>query len=244
MVLLATSALAACAGGMSGIPRVASTAAETRSVTPMSNPCAQAPDSVGVVGVTTTSSCQDCQTSGTCQTCPNGSQADGCAIGAPGPPPGWNNCVIGCNPANPGDPINVGPPCKPVSSCIAFDATCPGALAENTTTDGTNQHDSQISNVLSFWFDQPSGNYELAYEYQTYGGQEYIQFNYTISVAIGPISVGASMGPLYHMNGSWFATLQSVLSDVHKTTKDLPWPYNALGEDSAHELQCAQKNQG
>jgi len=186
---------------------------------------------------------------------------------APGNPPGSGaGGGGGCNPAgfiatqmNPLDRVGPNPcggggggggsgvPCTSSMNptpCVAFNASCPGALSPNTTTDGTNQHNSQISNVLSFWFDQPSGNFELAYEYQTYGGQEYIQFNYTISVAIGPLSVGTSVGPLYHMNGSWFATLQSVLNDVHKTTKDLPPPYNALSQDSAHELPCATNTQG
>ena len=124
------------------------------------------------------------QTSGTCQTCPNGSQADGCAIGAPGPPPGWNNCVIGCNPANPGDPINVGPPCKPVSSCISYEGAA--SAGKECTSALDSQPSATIGQVLDGAKDTPGTN-----------GNEVNQVYY-LTVNVGSSSAGAfSTGPGY-----------------------------------------------
>ena len=230
MALLATTALAACAGGISGIPRVASPTAGAGSVhasgtlspagaqamAPMSNPCKDVPNSVGAGGVTTMSSCQDCQSSGTCQTCPNGSQGDGCAVGAPGPPPGWNNCVIGCNPGNPGDPINVGPPCQPISSCIAYTGKpkqgihCDGAqFAVGDPVSPGNEN----ANNTAFFVNTEAGLWQngqvVGYLYQgTYSadgtGQSFFgiqitnnaswNFGATIGINFGPIDVGVGGG--------------------------------------------------
>lgn len=266
MVLLATSALAACSSGTTGtLPP----SPQTQSFSQIPNHAAgSAARGVGMQATVHV---------------PNGIAPSNVPEFDPGAPMGTslkakpmfaeapNPCPAGtqevpdgggftCDPVNPNPPPVQGPTgcgtgayngCAPPcytgqggAGCIANNASCPGALSKNTTTDGTNQHNSQISNVLSFWFDAPSGNEEIAYEYQTYGGQEYIQFNYAIAVAIGPVSIGNSMSPLYHLNGSWFSTLQDALSAVHKTTKDLPPPYNTLSQFSAHELPCTQKAQG
>ena len=216
MALLATSALAACAGGIGGIPRVASTVAGARSMSangtspavspagaqsmaPMSNPCSDVPNSVGVGGMTTMSSCQDCQTSGTCQTCPNGSQGDACGVGAPGPPPGWNNCVIGCNPGNPGDPINVGPPCQPISSCIAMrqptsGAPCYGSPVElgDQYPGTTKDYAHEIVNIFPVFANNQTGNEDVvAWEYTMGAGNMYIQGNQSFQGFWQDLTAGA-----------------------------------------------------
>lgn len=201
MALLATGALAACAGGISGIPRVASTAAEAHSMAPMSNPCSQTPQSVGRAA--TQSSCQNCQASGTCQTCPNGAQGDVCENPpAPGPPPGWNNCVIGCNPGNPGDPINGGPPCQPISSCIVWpgrraqfgDQCTAGTLSIGQEVPGYGDTSHLASGTWSVDVTSGSALDVIGYIYPTLGGTAYfVPLSSSVGVAVFGISFNSSV---------------------------------------------------
>lgn len=211
MVLLTTSALAACAGGISGIPRVASTSAAARSMAPMSG-CSNVPESVGGGGASTMASCMG--------QCPPGMAPVGTGCGTSGgglgPPPGWNNCVIGCNPGNPGDPINVGPPCQPISSCIAYSGKpkqgihCDGA--QFAVGDPVSPGNDNANNT-AFFVNTEAGLWQngqvVGYLYQgTYSangtGQSFFgiqitnnaswNFGATIGINFGPIDVGVGGG--------------------------------------------------
>ena len=215
MVLLATSALAACAGGMSGIPRVASPtsrahsmtasgiplavspAAEARSVTPMSNPCSKS-----------TNISTDSSYPGSCMgPCPPGAPSGTCGLtppsgGPPSPPPGWNNCVIGCNPGNPGDPINVGPPCTPISSCIVWpgktakfgDQCTAGTLSIGQEVPGYGDTSHLASGTWSVDASSGSALDVIGYIYPTLGGTAYfVPLSSSIGVAVFGISFNSSV---------------------------------------------------
>ena len=242
LVFLFAASLAACSGAAGLTPSVPSTMQPATAHVIAAGTCHQTKMTAGRSAMDI--NCSDCTTT---NPCPPGCSPSStvCAI-IPQPPTGCAgmNLPDGCT--NPpgggcsfGDPSCPGAPCQPVSSCVALNASCPGALSKDTTSDGTNAHDSQISEVLSLWENAPSGNFEFAYEYQTYGRQEYVQFNYSISLAIGPISVGTTVGPLIHMNGTWLTTLQNALGAVHKTTSNLPTPFNQLSKFQVHQLPCA-----
>ncbi len=215
MVLLATSALAACAGGVSGIPRVASPtsrahsmtvsgvplavspAAEAPSVTPMSNPCSKSTNisTDGTYPGSCMGPCPPSAPTGTCGLTPP-------SAGPPSQPPGWNNCVIGCNPGNPGDPINVGPPCKPISSCIAMrqptsGAPCYGSPAElgDQYPGSTTDYAHEIVNIFPVFSNNQTGNEDVvAWEYTMGGGNMYIQGNQSFQGFWQDLAAGA-FGP-------------------------------------------------
>lgn len=92
----------------------------------------------------------------------------------PGPMPGENDPV--CSPTT-------------LSNCVATlpkNEACYTALAPNTPI-GSGGHQNSVSNVFVLSM-QVAGGYEpVAYEYQTYSGQEYFQFD-------GQISIGVSTG--------------------------------------------------
>ncbi len=247
LVFLFAASLAACSGGAGLTPSVPSTMNPVTAHIVAAGTCHQTKMTAGRTAMDI--NCTDCTTTNPCPSgCSPGDTV--CAIN-PQPPTGCagmglpDGCMTppggGCLA---GDPNCGGTPCHPISSCVALNASCPNALSINTTSDGTNVHNSQISEVLSLWENAPSGNFEFAYEYQTYGGSEYIQFNYNVSVAIGPIAIGNSVGPLYYMNGSWLTTLQKLLGTVHKTTNDLPAPFNQLGKFQVRQLPCVASNAG
>lgn len=149
-----------------------------------------------------------------------------------------------CQPVS-GDPNGGPPPC--LSACgnptggsgggtVAKNTTCNGALASNTGTDGTNNHNSQISGSFAVWASVAGTNTIVAYEYQTYGGSEYIQFLTSIAVSAGA-GVAVSVGPtgitLFPFNGSVYNALQGALSAAHVAQSALPFPYNSIAASTA-----------
>ena len=216
MALLATTALAACAGGVSGIPHVSGNAAmrQMKSMTtPMSIPCPPAKDisSAGALDSNCMGQCPPgmapvgtgCGTSGT-------------GGGGVGPPPGWNNCVIGCNPGNPGDPINGGPPCQPISSCIAYTGKpkqgihCDGAQFAvgdpvSPGNDNANNTAFYVNTEAGLWQNGQVVGYLYQGTYSANGtGQSFFgiqitnnaswNFGATIGTNFGPIDVGVGGG--------------------------------------------------
>ena len=145
-----------------------------------------------------------------------GTQGDTCESPPPGPPPGWNNCVIGCNPGNPGDPINVGPPCQPISSCIAYS----GKPKQGTHCDGAQfavgdpvAPGNENANNTAFFVNTEAGLWQngqvVGDLYQgTYSangtGQSFFgiqitnnaswNFGTTIGINFGPVDVGVGGG--------------------------------------------------
>lgn len=64
---------------------------------------------------------------------------------------------------------------------------CVGSLLPNTSTNGKDDHGDQISARMTLWADDSGKRSLLAYEYQTYGGREFIQFT-TFSWTLFPFS--------------------------------------------------------
>lgn len=85
---------------------------------------------------------------------------------------------------------------------------------------------------MAVWGNIDGVNEEVAYEYQTYGGQEYISFlvNFGGSVSAGPIGVGgANAGfPLFPFNGSVWSAFQTALGAAHVAESNLPLPFNKV----------------
>jgi len=150
-----------------------------------------------------------------------------------------------CNYINTPDPTSPAPPdgggCPTTSTsgmeaaiggCIAKGTDCSDALAQDTTTDGTDAHDSQISARFAIWDNNSTSNAIIGYEYQTYGGQEYYEFGYGLSgsLGFGPVSgsVGAPPHILYPSHGSVYQTIQWLMNLTHTLQSTLPGPFKNL----------------
>ena len=171
-------------------------------------------------------------------TCPAGSIDGGSPTGQ-----GGIVCVVGGSGSGNGGGQGTGGPGGATPSPVAKNTTCNGALAENTSTNGTNNHSSQISNSLAIWADVGGVNSIVAYEYQTYGGSEYIQFLTQISVSAGS-GVAVGVGPtgitLFPFNGSVYNSLQNALNLAHAVQSALPFPWNDLAPStSIQKNQCS-----
>ena len=116
---------------------------------------------------------------------------------------GWGN--VGTNPGPiPGED---GLPCGPTypTRCVAtlpLSEACYTALAPNTPI-GSGGHANSVSNVFVYSL-QVGGSYEpVAYEYQTYSGTEYFQFDGQISISVtagvpvASVSLGVSASAPY-----------------------------------------------
>ena len=131
-----------------------------------------------------------CAASNSCQNkdCPAGGSGghDACNPPGMGAPPGWNNCVIGCNPTNPGSPIGIpgGPPCRPISSCIAtapvyapIQGQCDDSPAideiGNDNLPGGNSWGTTIGNIYGF----RNGQEVYGWVYQTENDNIFFQRN-------------------------------------------------------------------
>ena len=132
-----------------------------------------------------------CAASNSCQNkdCPAGGSGghDACNPPGMGAPPGWNNCVIGCNPTNPGSPIGIpgGPPCRPISSCIAM-------LAPSS---GEHCHDS----ISALGENVPVSTSDAAHT---------VVDMFTVAATTTPIGGSAESGPMGYIyvdeNGQWY----------------------------------------
>jgi len=97
---------------------------------------------------------------------------------------------------------------------------------------------------MAVWGTFPGGvSEEIAYEYQTYGGREYISFlvNFGGSVTLGPIGIGGSNSgfPIFPFNGSVWNAFQSALNAASTAESKLPFPYNALsGSTGTNRNNC------
>ena len=89
---------------------------------------------------------------------------------------------------------------------------------------------------MAIWEDVNGVNSIVAYEYQTYGGSEYIQFLTQISVSAGT-GVAVGIGPtgvtLFPFNGSVHNALQTAVSDAGIAQSALPFPWNSITANTA-----------
>jgi hypothetical protein len=95
---------------------------------------------------------------------------------------------------------------------------CPGTQAINSSIGGSDAHSDQIN--AKFAVTAGIGTYEkqpIAYEYQTYGGKEYLEFN-----------VGDKIFIPYDSGMSIFATFKTHAADLKISPAALPPPFDSL----------------
>ncbi len=154
-----------------------------------------------------------------------------------GAPPGWNNCVIGCNSTNPGSPIGIpgGPPCRPISSCVAtnFEHAPQGGRCDASPSNhevgndnmpsDSNAFGTTIVNVFSF--ENLVGDVE-GWVYLTQNENVYYQSNAGSSTNNGfltflqgiPVVNGIAQALInatsvpYHLNGTQYNNILSSFS--------------------------------
>lgn len=136
----------------------------------------------------------------------------------------------------------------PGSSCIASGAPCQNAIPKNETVNGNSDHNDMVSNAFALYaqIDGGAGSQQIAYEYQTYGGQEYIQFFVTPSAGVnaGPFSfgVGSTSPPIVPFNGDTYSALQDAAAMVGMAMTALPAPLNDVAPTTGiTKTECNSK---
>ncbi len=89
-----------------------------------------------------------------------------------------------------------------------------------------------ISNAFTVYANLTGTSQSIAFEYQTYGGQEYIQFFVTGSatggVAVFQVGVAATRSPIIPLNGAVYPAVQTAASIVNTVVPNLPSPLNLI----------------
>ena len=101
---------------------------------------------------------------------------------------------------------------------------CRGSLSVNTSTTGRDAHAEQISSRAALLATVEGSNVLIAYEYQTYGGKELIQF-LTAFPARGQVAAASSTGAiLFPFHGSVYAALEHALAVTGSEKSALAFP--------------------
>jgi hypothetical protein len=113
-------------------------------------------------------------------------------------------------------------------------ASCRGALEVDTSINNRPEHGDQISAVMAILArSQPAGGV-IAYEYQTYGGMEYIQFQVQFGGKYPGRLVfnGIPSATIFPFHGNVYAAFQNALQIAKTAQSTLPFPYNALSSST------------
>jgi hypothetical protein len=119
---------------------------------------------------------------------------------------------------------------------VARGADCTGAKANNTTAvPGSSDHNNMIATgdtaMLSILF-AANASQDVAFEYQTYGGQEYVQFFVTGSASGGAgvfaLGVGGTHSPMAPFNGNIYVALSTAANVAGYLMPQLPAPLNQI----------------
>ncbi|HVA29332.1 MAG TPA: hypothetical protein VNF68_14210 [Candidatus Baltobacteraceae bacterium] len=101
---------------------------------------------------------------------------------------------------------------------------CPEALRINTSINGKDDHNDQISAVFELWAMFPGkGKARLGYEYQTYGGRELVSFFVAFSN-----SGNLGNPPLFPFDGSVWGSFRNALQLAHASPQHLGFPFSSL----------------
>jgi hypothetical protein len=109
-------------------------------------------------------------------------------------------------------------------------ASCRGAQAVDTTINGSTKHGDQISAAMAIVArSQPAGGV-IAYEYQTYGGTEYIQFQIQFGGRYPSRLVvnGQGSAAIFPFHGNVYSAFREALQIAKTAQSTLPFPYSAL----------------
>lgn len=105
---------------------------------------------------------------------------------------------------------------RPTGAGVPKSIACAGSLLPNTSTNGKDDHGDQISARRTIWSNDRGKQSLLGYEYQTYGGREFIQFVTTFSSSLFPF------------HGSVYDALQNALTITRTSRDTLPAPLRQL----------------
>jgi|GEM_PF-6941321 len=174
--------------------------------------------------------------------CPSGYSPGGTAFSPNGGPetvqcyPDLGSGGGGGGTGNCSSNVECGQPCyEGGSGCapqLAQGSSCETALGKNSTINGSNNHNDMISNAFTLWTSLYGTNVAIAYEYQTYGGQEYIQFFVSGGASAGAsvfnLSVSSTADPIIPFNGNVYTALNLAADAVNLTMPSLPPPLNSI----------------
>lgn len=127
---------------------------------------------------------------------------------------------------------------------VGAGAACQNSDPVNASINGQTDHNDMISAVFGVYYQPPVGvAQEIGYEYQTYGGQEYIEpwIQVSAGVNLGPIAVGLAFGgyPILSFNGSLYSAINGLAQAEHIALSSLPAPFNTITQTaSMHNLLC------
>jgi hypothetical protein len=111
------------------------------------------------------------------------------------------------------------------------EVSCVGSLTPNTSVNGRDDHNDQISSRRALWLTGQSRKI-IAYEYQTFGGHEFIQFLIEFRGPGRKSVAGISSPSLFPYHGSVFDALQDALRVTRTKRNDLPDPFSNIRSDT------------
>jgi hypothetical protein len=116
-------------------------------------------------------------------------------------------------------------------------ATCRGAQAVDTTINGSMKHGDQISAAMAIVARSQPASGLIAYEYQTYGGAEYIQFQIQFGGRYRSRLVvnGQGSAAIFPFHGNVYSAFQAALKTSATAQSSLPFPYSALSSSTRFE---------
>ncbi len=127
-------------------------------------------------------------------------------------------------------------------SCVATlpkSQQCANARPLNTPANGESGHNNQISNVLEVYAHVGNTTQLLGWNYQTYGGQEYFQFAFTLSVGAGVVSMSTATGPTIPNSGNFYQMLLGYAKDLNIAQSQLPYPLDVMNKlTRVNEVDC------
>jgi hypothetical protein len=112
---------------------------------------------------------------------------------------------------------------------------CPGSQAINTSIGGSNDHADQISNVLALRIagkDGAATSNVITYEYQTYGGAEFLEFN------VKPPTFTKLV------NGDVFSAFNTYLTDYNVNRSSLPPPFDSISSATLFKRYPCSRTEG
>jgi hypothetical protein len=117
------------------------------------------------------------------------------------------------------------------SAKAATTVACPGAGRLNTSIGGSDAHDAQISAIYAVTV-ASKPNALVGYEYQTYGGTEFIEFNFGPKLTFYKLT-----------HGSIFDAFQTRITHLDAAQSSLPAPFASLAAPTQFERAlCASQD--
>jgi hypothetical protein len=148
--------------------------------------------------------------------------------------------VVALSPVAAALPAHGAPPPAARVRTVTATSACPGAFALDTTADGEGAHAHMISRAMAVFMQPRRSRPPIAYEYQTYGGREYLQFRtgWPNDAGSGRV-VWVTVPPLFVFKGNVYVTFRGALERTSAQRRYLPSALNHLTPNTRYDrLDC------